>query len=201
MENAHIKKGQRNASSNQEQSKSQKPNQKGSDTQPSNLNVELLGNIPLNAPSVQDEQKSSMPKNAYLVQPHKPPESKLCAFYAYYHYTDGKIDKNEFEAKVIEPYKKIGLDDASAKELYLDGNDPAIYTKFGLKETASYEKALEGDKLIVADVAKGHFYAIIKSKNTWWNYDSYHQTNPSKIGNFEQALTYLKNKGQKVWIS
>ena len=88
-----------------------------------------------------------------------------------------------------------------AEKLYKDGNDPSILANYKLEETTNYEKALAGDKLIVADQANQHFYAMIKSKNSWWNYDSYHQTTPSKIGNFEQALTYLKNKGEKVWIS
>ncbi|WYL96834.1 MAG: hypothetical protein HEQ35_26295 [Gloeotrichia echinulata IR180] len=144
------------------------------------------------------DEDSSLPPYKYLIQNHEPPDSNLCLYFAYYHYMDGNVDKKEFESKAIKPYVELGIKHEEALKMYHDGNDPSVYQKFGLSEV-SYDQALTGEKLIVAHVTKGHFYALRKYQDTWWNYDSYRQTKPSKIGDQEQAMAYLTKLDQPVW--
>lgn len=141
---------------------------------------------------------NSSPPFAYKIQAHEPPDNKLCLYFAYYHYMNGQVDKNEFISKAIQPYIEIGMSKEDALEKFYDGNDPGVYSKFGLSQ-ASYAEAIDGKRLIVADVNKGHFYALLYHEGNWWNYDSYYQNKPTLIGDREAAIRYLKDKRQPVW--
>ncbi len=141
--------------------------------------------------------KYSKPPFEFLIQSHQHPDNKLCAYFAYYHYMNGGVRKEDFKAKAIGPYLAI-MSEEDALAMFSDGNDPGVYTQFGLSEVTN-EAALKGDKLIIADIKRGHFYALRKHNDTWWNYDSYHQTAPTLIGDRTAAMAYLENKGVEVW--
>ncbi|WP_287360107.1 DUF4157 domain-containing protein [Moorena sp. SIO3B2] len=147
---------------------------------------------------VSPADNNSLPPYKFLIQKHELPDCNLCLYFGYYHYMNGDVNKEEFIKKAIEPYVDLGMSEQEALDFFYDGNDPGLYKKFGLSEV-SYDNALKGDRLIVADVNKGHFYALIKYKGIWWNYDSYFQTNPTKIGDEKAAMDYLNDKGQAVW--
>ncbi|MBV8820232.1 MAG: hypothetical protein JO022_17860, partial [Acidobacteriaceae bacterium] len=56
----------------------------------------------------------------------------LCAFYALYHFTNGGLTKEQFIQTASRYYKeKLGMPDTGARELALDGNDPAVLLAFG----------------------------------------------------------------------
>ena len=146
-----------------------------------------------------EKAENTLPPYKYLIQEHKEPDSNLCAYFAYYHYTNGNVDKEQFINRAIAPYLNI-MEHNDALNMFYDGNDPAVYKEFGLRE-ASYQEALENKRLIIADVKqKGHFYALREYKGTWWNYDSYHQTTPTPIGDENAAMNYLESKNPNVWI-
>lgn len=145
-----------------------------------------------------DGGNSSLPPYPYQIQNKTYPDKNLCLYFAYYHYKNGGVDKDQFISEASQPYIEIMGSQEAAKDMFMQGNDPALYKEFGLKEVG-YDAALQSDRLIIADVSKGHFYALRKYDNVWWNYDSYFQNQPSKIGDQAAVLNYLKNKNQPVW--
>ena len=146
-------------------------------------------------------KNSSLPPYAYLIQEHQPPESNLCLYYAYYHYMNGKVDREKFINEAIQPYVvNFEMSKEDALEMFYGGNDPEVLGKFGLTNKVNdYQAALNGERLIVADKTHGHFYALRKYNDIWWNYDSYRQTAPSQIGDINVAMNYLTEKKQDVW--
>jgi hypothetical protein len=145
-----------------------------------------------------DSDKNCKPPFEFLIQSNQYPDNRLCAYFAYYHYMNGCVEKEEFKAKAIKTYLEIIPDEEEALKLFSDGNDPGVYSQFGLSEV-NYENALDGEKFIIADVKKGHFYALRKHNDTWWNYDSFCRTAPTLIGDRTAAMNFLKQKGQPVW--
>jgi hypothetical protein len=119
----------------------------------------------------------------------------LCAFYALYHLSNGKVDKAGFKKKAEAFYKKElpGMSEAQLGEMVEDGNDPAVLRAFGLKESSvGASKAF-----VVADVHKGHFWTVRQVDGVWWCYDGL-KGKPVPIGTSAQELkAHVGNA--KVW--
>ncbi|GEM_PF-3089110 len=115
----------------------------------------------------------------FQVQPHTGPDSKLCGFYALYHFTDGAVTRQAYIDKATQHYMAppLGMTQPDALNMVMDGNDPSVFSVFGLTHTD--EKTLETKGLgIIANISTGHFFAVRKEGAQWVSYDSYNHTAP-----------------------
>jgi len=123
----------------------------------------------------------------FLTQPTTGPDSKLCAFYALYHFTDGGVTKETYLDVATSYYQtQLGMDRHDAAALAADGNDPAVFTAFRLTEGDAAAVDTQ-TVLIVCDIGNGHFFTIRKDAGQWWNYDSFGRSKPTIIGDATAA--------------
>ncbi|KST68632.1 hypothetical protein BC008_33845 [Mastigocoleus testarum BC008] len=119
----------------------------------------------------------------FLPQPNTQPDCNLCAYYAYYHYTNGGTDKATFNQRAITHYQtRLEMNFADAQAMYQGGNDPSVLESFQLNlHTTIPTRAVR--KFIVAGTMNGggHFWTIKRIGWHWWSFDSYHQQAPSRI--------------------
>jgi hypothetical protein len=117
-------------------------------------------------------------------------DANLCGFFALYHFTNGRVTRDQYLDKAKEMYKAppLCLPEEEAAEMAQGGNDPAVYKAFGLTK-GTQDAVAKFEVVIVCDVKcpKGHFFTIRKENGEWWNYDSYNYDQPTKIGNDEAA--------------
>jgi hypothetical protein len=122
----------------------------------------------------------------FLKQSHSGPDAKLCAFFALYHFKNGGITREQYIAAASQAYIDIGMDKDAAKEMALDGNDPATLAKFGLH--AGNKGAVDSfEVLIVCDTTRGHFFTIRKEGGEWYSYDSWKYDKATLIGDNDAA--------------
>lgn len=123
----------------------------------------------------------------FLKQSHSGTDSKLCAYFAYCHFTNQEMEKGAFISNATQYYMgKLGMSEADAKELAMGGNDPAIYGAFGL--VAGDKSAVDKfEVLIVCNIQAGHFFTIRKQEGKWWSYDSYNYDKATLIGDDKAA--------------
>lgn len=112
----------------------------------------------------------------FLPQPHTSPDNKLCGFYALYHFTDGAVARQAYIDKATQHYvAQLGMSKPDAEKMVMDGNDPSVFSVFGLTHTD--ERTLEAKGLgIIANISTGHFFAVRKEGAQWVSYDSYNHT-------------------------
>ena len=119
----------------------------------------------------------------------------LCSYYAYYHFTKGSIKKKSFLDTASKVYQQIpGVTQKEAQKMVEDGNDPSVFTSFGLEQKTSLKDAIKAGRLIVARMipGQGHFYTLLKFNGIWWTYDSL-KKEPIQIGDDEAVLKFLEN--------
>ena len=128
----------------------------------------------------------------FLKQSHAGTDAKLCAFFALYHFKNGGITRDQYIAAASKAYTDIGISDADAKGMALDGNDPATLARFGL--TAGNKGAVDGfEVLIVCDTTHGHFFTIRKEGGSWYSYDSWQYDAATLIGDAAAAKAVCGN--------
>jgi hypothetical protein len=140
--------------------------------------------------------KSEVPKEVmkfkFEKQPHGGEKSKLCCWYALYHYANGNfMDLNKFKKEGAAYYaKETGLSEEDALDLLLDGNDPGLAIK--LKK--------QSGKAHVMNLRDRHFYTVReievevdvegskkKKEKQWWSFDSYNFDWPQKLDSLAKA--------------
>jgi hypothetical protein len=78
------------------------------------------------------------------------------------------------------------LKQSHAKEMALDGNDPATLAKFGLH--AGNKGAVDSfEVLIVCHTTRGHFFTIRNEGGKWYSYDSWKYDIATLIGDNDAA--------------
>ncbi len=135
-------------------------------------------------------------------QPTHGEKSKLCCWYALYHYADGNfMSQGSFKQQAAQFYANmLGMNLQDALALALDGNDPAlaIHLKPAMKGTAH-----------VMNLGNYHFYTVrqitvetqmyrttgtlrVKEKQ-WWSFNSYNLDAPQPL------LSLAKAPGTKIF--
>lgn len=136
----------------------------------------------------------------FLVQPKTPPDSKLCAFYALYHFTDGGLTREGFIAKATQYYvEKLGMPQAEAEALVMDGNDPSVLGLYHLNQ--SDKTGLEKKGLgIIANTHTGHFFTVRFEDGKWFSYDSYNHTAPKGYATFHALEQAEIPSSSQLWV-
>ncbi|MCP3166718.1 hypothetical protein [Myxococcus qinghaiensis] len=135
----------------------------------------------------------------FLKQPKTPPDSKLCGFYALYHFTDGGLTRDQFIQKATEHYETaLGLQHKEAEEMVMDGNDPSVLSLYGLRQSNVAELETQGVG-VIADTTRGHFFTVRRENGTWFSYDSYNHDAPQAYLTFE-ALKKAEIGSSQVWV-
>jgi hypothetical protein len=141
--------------------------------------------------TAKSEVPQEVKKFKFETQPHSGEKSKLCCWYALYHYADGSfMDLSNFKKKGTAFYvKQLGMSDKDALDLLLDGNDPAL----------AEELKKKSGKAHVMNLNDRHFYTvreievevivddIKKKEKQWWNFDSYNFDCPQKLDSLAKA--------------
>jgi hypothetical protein len=136
----------------------------------------------------------------FLVQPKTPPDSKLCAFFALYHFTDGGVAKQDFITQATNHYVQIlGMAQPEAQALVLDGNDPSVLGLYHLSQ--SNEANLKKKGLgIIANTNNGHFFTVRFEGGKWYSYDSYNYTAPKEYATFDALKQAEIPSGSQIWL-
>jgi len=135
----------------------------------------------------------------FLKQPKTPPDSKLCGFYALYHFTDGGLTRDEFIQKATDHYETaLGVSHQEAEGMVMDGNDPSVLSLYGLRQSNVAELEKQGVG-VIADTTRGHFFTVRRENGTWFSYDSYNHDAAKAYLTFEE-LKKAEIRDSQVWV-
>ncbi len=137
----------------------------------------------------------------FLTQPHTAPDSKLCAFYALYHFTDGQVSRQAFIDAATNHYMtSLGMNKTDAQAMVMDGNDPSVLSLYHLRQTD--EKTLQTAGVgIIANVATGHFFTVRQEGGAWVSYDSYNHQAPVSYASFAALKQAEIANGAQIWTA
>ncbi|NTX08556.1 hypothetical protein HUA74_33460 [Myxococcus sp. CA051A] len=135
----------------------------------------------------------------FLKQPKTPPDSKLCGFYALYHFTNGGLTRDEFIQKATQHYETaLGLPNKEAQEMVMDGNDPSVLGLYGLAQSDADTLKKRGVG-VIADTTRGHFFTVRQENGVWSSYDSYNHDAAKAYPSFE-ALQKAEIGNSQIWV-